>query len=264
MLAVQNAGDNPDFYGPDYAHVELVREVVSAEEGEDYYRVRLSYRPVRGFAGEPGLELFTIDKAGPVTLRQLIKEPRRRRPVWLFTGVGLAVAVGVVVAVLFAAGVLSGKAETSMSAVVELVPAARAQLTSPDGDVTVDIEDGAVHGPVDLRYERRSGDQLPPVPAGFSSVHMGFELTIVEKTGIMPGYTFNKPLILNVRLTPTALVELTQNPDGRAVILHYDEPNGRWDELNTDYPDAATARALVYRLSLFALVLCATGQIGNT
>ncbi len=42
VLALQHARDNREIYGR-YADRELA---------EDYYRVRLSYRPARGFRGE--------------------------------------------------------------------------------------------------------------------------------------------------------------------------------------------------------------------
>ena len=44
---MQHARDNTDCYGRRYARRELVWEVASEEEGEDYYQVRLSYRPAR-------------------------------------------------------------------------------------------------------------------------------------------------------------------------------------------------------------------------
>ena len=64
MLALQHARDNRAFYGR-YADRELVWEVVCADETEDYYEVKLSYRPARGFRGRPGVEQLTIDKTGP-------------------------------------------------------------------------------------------------------------------------------------------------------------------------------------------------------
>ena len=56
LLAIQHARDNTDFYGPRYANVALFWEVVSQEEGEDYYDIKLSYRPAGRFSGEPGVE----------------------------------------------------------------------------------------------------------------------------------------------------------------------------------------------------------------
>ena len=54
VLAMEHARDNREFYGRRYASRELVWEVLSQEESEDYYDIRLSYRPTEGFRGEPG------------------------------------------------------------------------------------------------------------------------------------------------------------------------------------------------------------------
>ena len=79
VLALQHARDNREIYER-YADGELVWEVVSADETEDYYEVRLSYRPARGFRGRPGVEQFTIDKIGPIELRQVVSEPALPTP----------------------------------------------------------------------------------------------------------------------------------------------------------------------------------------
>ena len=98
VLALQHARDNRNFYRR-YAKRNLIWEVTSAGESEDYYEVRLSYRPARGFRGHPGVEQFTIDKTGPVEFRQILQEPRpsRRRTV-----VGLIVVLAVGVAIFVA------------------------------------------------------------------------------------------------------------------------------------------------------------------
>ena len=67
VLALQHARDNREFYGR-YAGTELVWEVISADETEDYYEVRLSCRPAGSFRGA-GVEQFTIDKTGPIEFR---------------------------------------------------------------------------------------------------------------------------------------------------------------------------------------------------
>ena len=60
MLTLQHARDNR----------ELVWDVVSAQETEDFYELGLSYPPARGFRGRPGVEQFTIDKTEPIEFRQ--------------------------------------------------------------------------------------------------------------------------------------------------------------------------------------------------
>ena len=79
VLAIEHARENTDFYGRRYQGIELYWEVVSQEESEDYYDIQLSYRPVRDFRGSPGLEQFTFDKAGPIRVRQIVREPAERR-----------------------------------------------------------------------------------------------------------------------------------------------------------------------------------------
>ena len=66
VLAMQHARDNRDFYGPAYSRTNLVWEVTSEEEGEDYYDIRLSFRPAGRFRGEPGVEQFIIGKTGNI------------------------------------------------------------------------------------------------------------------------------------------------------------------------------------------------------
>ena len=78
VMALQHARDNRDFYGSRYANGELVWEVLSADQTEDYYEVKLSYRPALGFRGRPGVEQFTIDKAGPIEFWQNGSPPKLR------------------------------------------------------------------------------------------------------------------------------------------------------------------------------------------
>ena len=75
VLALQHARDNREVYGP-YAEVALVFEVVDAGETEGFYEVTLSYLPPGNFQA-PGTERITIDKAGPIELRQVLRNPYR-------------------------------------------------------------------------------------------------------------------------------------------------------------------------------------------
>ena len=118
VLAMQHARDNQDFYGPAYSRINLVWEVTSQEEGEDYYDVRLSFRPSGRFRGEPGVEQFIIDKTGSIEIRQVLDEPsslgqpaRGRPRLLLPSAIGLVVAVVVAVAAVFGSGVLGGGEE---------------------------------------------------------------------------------------------------------------------------------------------------------
>ena len=89
--ALAHARDNLDFYGRRYGRKELAWEVLSQEEREDGYHVRLSYQPARGFRGQPGVEEFTIERTGSVQSRLIISEPAKKGG---FLGCGL-VAVGI-------------------------------------------------------------------------------------------------------------------------------------------------------------------------
>jgi len=55
VLAIRHARQNTDFYGPDYADVTMVLEVVSQEETEDYYDIQLSFRPAGRFRGRSSI-----------------------------------------------------------------------------------------------------------------------------------------------------------------------------------------------------------------
>ena len=74
VLAIQHARDNTDFYDPSIRNEPLIWEVESQEETEDFYEIRVSFRPARGFQGQAGIEQFTIDKTGKVELRQIVRE----------------------------------------------------------------------------------------------------------------------------------------------------------------------------------------------
>jgi len=104
QLALDHARENLDFYGRRYRHRELVWEIVSEEEDEDYYRILLFFRPAARFNGTPGTEQFIIEKTGEIRLRQLLDEPAKQGiSALLLSAVGMVVvgaAVGTVLAVV--------------------------------------------------------------------------------------------------------------------------------------------------------------------
>lgn len=100
VQAMEHAQGDPSFYGRRYRGVTLAHQVVDAQEGEDYYDIKLSFRPAGRFQGEPGIEQFIIDKVGSVRVRQILDEPsdlgqpaRRRPPLLLLSAVGVVLAV---------------------------------------------------------------------------------------------------------------------------------------------------------------------------
>jgi hypothetical protein len=110
VLAVQHSRDNRDYYGPAYARRELVWEVISAEESEDYYDVRLSYRIAGTTRGKPGIEQFTIDKVGAIVLRQILNRPSKQWvPVVLVSFLSLGLVTAGAVVYLFAVGAISSE-----------------------------------------------------------------------------------------------------------------------------------------------------------
>ena len=75
--ALGHARDNRDIYGRRYRRKELTWQVLSEDEREDAYYVRLSYQPAQGFRGEPGVEEFTISRTGSVHSRRIVSQPER-------------------------------------------------------------------------------------------------------------------------------------------------------------------------------------------
>ena len=77
VLAMRTARDNPAFYGPNYPEISLVWEIISQESSEDYYDIKLSFRPAGHYEDTPGIDQFMIEKTGIIRVRQLLAEPSR-------------------------------------------------------------------------------------------------------------------------------------------------------------------------------------------
>jgi len=79
VLAISHARENTGFYlekiGPSYSKVNFTWEVLSQEESDDYFEVKLSFRPVGHYTGKPGVEQFIFDKLGNLEVRQILDEP---------------------------------------------------------------------------------------------------------------------------------------------------------------------------------------------
>jgi len=148
VLALQHARDNRELYGR-YAEQELVWDVISAEEAQDYYEVRLSYRP-RGNFRTAGIEHFNIGKTGPIESRQIIRQPRLMPG---FIAASIAIVLVAVAGAIF--GGLSATeteditrattnaaidAPTPLATTVSITPDTIARLVSPDGEVIIDLE----------------------------------------------------------------------------------------------------------------------------
>ena len=266
VLAMEHARDNPGFYGRRYARTQLVWEVMSQEESEDYYDISLSYRPVRGFQGEPGVEQFTIDKLGPIRLRQILSQPVEtgrwfgRPPV---LAAGAATAIAVTVGVLFGAGVLPpssssgppgppGSADLVSAAIA---PDAPARLMSPRGDVAIDLDAGSVDQAALLRFQEVSPDQVPKLDQGYMAARKAFDLSLMEDADPTRGASLLHPITITVTLAGTD-VALAGGIESNVVIQRFDDRAVAWTPLATTVDfDSLTAQAQVENLSIFALTV---------
>ena len=227
--------------------------------------------PARGFRGEPGIERFTVDKAGgTIALRQIVSEPAGKpRPRLLYALVGLIglVVVGAVVGVLFATGILPPEAETteapppaavptSTTVTVPVAPNEPAVLVSPQGEVTVRLAAGSVEDPVDLSYTKVGPQQVPAIPAGFVLSDKVFDLSVsrAPQAGSVP-VKLAKPITITVRLSADDATR-ADGDESNIVIQHFIAADARWDPLPTavDF-STSVATAEVDSLSIFALTI---------
>jgi len=199
----------------------------------------VSYRPIRGFDGTPGVELFTIDKSGPVEIRQILQEPRLR-PRFLLPGIaaGVIALVAGLVGGLFAAGVFSPGVSgpdgvlTSTSVSASLSPVVATELVSPSGDATISVPPGAVDGEHSLTYGQLTPADLPELPDGFTTTGRAFDPSVAGEGGEeIAGFSFKAPITVAVTLTAVDVV-LAGSDETRLVIQHYREGSG-WEALQT-------------------------------
>ena len=260
VLALRYARDNQDFYGSRYARRELAWEEISAEEGEDYYRVRLSFRPAQRFLGEAGAELLTIDKTGSVELRRILSRPREtRRALALgLAAAGLAVVAGAAIAVFLSVSNPPPPVAPPDKATATVVvnPQKAASLSSPDGDVRVDFTEGSVASTVEFSYRRISPVGIPQLPAGFIPTSKVFDLSMSDRKGpLASDFSFVKPVTLTIQLSAQDAA-LSGGIESNVAIHHFKVGGAGWTTLPTkvDFA-AATAQAKVDSLSVFALAI---------
>ncbi|MDP7200764.1 MAG: DUF5050 domain-containing protein [Dehalococcoidia bacterium] len=244
VLALRYARDNTDFYGRRYADRELVWEELSAEESEDYYRVRLSYRPAWWFRGKPGVELFVIDKTGPVELRQILGEPKPALKSLAVLSGTAAVAL-VMMGILLAAGVFSSSTDDIVRVTME--PGAPITVVSSDGSVTIEADEGTAAVPTELSFRALSSSEIPVMPPRYKATQTAFNLTMES--------ALLKPITIRVRLS-AADATAAGGVESNLVLQHYQDAGRRWEALPTTVDfDASTARAQVDSLSVFALTV---------
>ena len=67
MMAIRHARDNTEIYGAEYQDTSLVWEPVSEEESEEFYDIKLSFRPagtVKSVSVAHALSIYFFDEAG--------------------------------------------------------------------------------------------------------------------------------------------------------------------------------------------------------
>ena len=210
VLALEHARDHGDFYGPAYSDVTLVREDISQEEGEDYYEIRLSFRPSGRFRGDPGVEQFIIDKTGHVRVRQVLDEPTGPRP-WVYSRpLLLRSVIGVIVlslatgGVLYRAGAFGDGAEPNLGTPVPTAsafptpfPTEAFLVTRPPPTLTSVSIDTAPLAPAST-----PGDVTPPVEHTLNHIPPEPEPTL-------PLSTLPPPVVIEVPEKPTSALEAT-------------------------------------------------------
>ena len=251
LLALQTARDNAGFYGRRYATRSPVLEVVSSEEGEDFYYVVVSYRPSARFRGEPGSEQFTIDKTGAIELRQILTEPQPEiRLRLMLAGVGLLLVAGVVLGVLFGAGVLTGTSSTPADPqfgelIVTVLPDKPARVKSANGDVVIDVAPGTVRVPSRLEIRTLATPEIPVLPVLFKATDKAFDLTIDG--------SLLKPITVLVQVSEAELT-LAGGDESNIVIQRFRD--GAWRPLATTLNfETSMATTQVEELSFFALTI---------
>ena len=84
-----------------------------------------------------------------------------------------------------------------------MLPDEPAQLVSPQGDVSVDLEAGSISTRAQLPYETVEPAAIPQLPSGYVAVPKAFDLSVIGGEEPLTGpYSFIKPVTITVRLSP--------------------------------------------------------------
>jgi len=158
---------------------------------------------------------------------------------------------------LAAAGVFSSSSGSELvidpteSVAVFVAPDVAAQLLSPQGDVTIDIEAGTFGSTSQLTYEPFSIGDMPALAREYRSTGTIFDLTSSEP--------LLKAITITARFSSVDETLADSNP-ANVIIQHYHD--GAWELLDTmvDFA-AATAKTQVDQLSVFALTIREPEQV---
>ena len=245
VLALQHARDNLHFYGQ-CSGGEAVWAVLEAQETDDYYEIKLSFRPARNFRGVAGVELVTIDREGSIESRQILSEPRpsRRFVIGLLLS-GILLAAGLAtIGGLFALGVFSPPRAASPIVMV-ITPNEATRLVSAGGDVTIDVAAGTVDVPSQLPYRSLADAETPMLPQQYRVTGKAFDLTVEA--------VLLKPITITVGISAADAL-LAEGKEANIAMQHYRQ--GAWTQMPTTVDFAAsTAVGRVESLSFFALTI---------
>ena len=249
VLAVRHARENTDFYGPEYSDLPLTYRVVGEEEGEDYYYIRLSYRPAGRFRGEPGVEQFTIDKTGPIEIREVLSEPSPRRglPLTFAAVIGLVAVAAIAVGALFAAGAFAGGDDGGPPASAQLPPGPTATATSPPEPTPVPspplapvaaVAPGLTSTPIATatRTPVPTATATPPATPTLAPMPTPVVIVVTATRGPTTTATKTQALASMPTLTATPPLSSTVTPSDNGRIAFVSDRTGR-DEIyvmNTD------------------------------
>jgi hypothetical protein len=284
VLAIRHARENTDFYPRRYRNRDLVWEVAEADEDEDFYHIRLTFRPALRFNGEPGVELLTIGKVGEIELRQLLSEPRQKRRWWV-PAAGVA-AVGLVDTSDPAPSTTPVPASVVAPPSVPIVPSVPAppsptptlgqapaipllidsttavpittgqavKLTSPRGYVTVDVPADSAADDAALWYQPVALENAPTLLPDFVGTGKVFDLQVTggQQAEGEP-YDFAQPVTITVALSDADVVA-ARGDASNLVLQHLKTGDTDWTPLptNADLVNR-TASATVTSFSVFAL-----------
>ena len=262
-LAMRLAREDLGFYGESLAGRGLAWAEDAAEETEEFYVVRVSFKPKAGFTGQPGIEIFVMDKAGDVQIRQVLCEPRERGKRSRVAYVGLVAAVGLAGITLTVAllvfwlrsGAQPAPSSTD-SATVSVTPNNGARIQSSSGEVKLEIGPGSVSEDSVLTYRRLGAWDVAGLPPGFEPTGKAFDFSAHE-IGEAAGNAVSllKPAELTVSLSAEE-TEIAGSDESRVVIHQRDSEGKVWNPLDTEVDfDAMEARADATNLSVFALTI---------
>jgi hypothetical protein len=127
------------------------------------------------------------------------------------------VAISATVGGLFASGAFSSSGisilvDPTAPVVVHIAPDAPAQLVSPQGDVTIDVDVGSVRVPTQLVYQHLTMADIPALPTAFSATGTIFNLTTSAP--------LLQPNTITARFSPAAAT-LTRSDVANVVIQHF-------------------------------------------